>query len=204
LIVACVLRSGGDFDARDVIALRTGVAKHLPARHQFVCLTDAPIPGVLCFRLRDDAPKWWAKMELFRTDLFAGRVLYLDLDTLPVGDMTRLASYDGAFAMIRDLGSPKRRQSGVMAFAGGGSGWIYDKWQADQGRIMQQYRGDGEWLHAITEADVLQDTEPGIYSLKWQCRHEPPADAVLVCGHGIPRLSDPLSGWAHKLWRSRL
>jgi hypothetical protein len=165
------------------------------------------VPGVECVPLIHDYPGWWAKIEALRPGYAEGRAIYLDLDTLPVGDMTRLASYDGEFAMIRDLGRPKLMQSGVMAFRAGTGAYVADLYDAFCERAdawVAAYRGDGEWLHAHADApDALQDTEPGICSLKWQARYEPPPDAVLICGHGRPRLSDPLAGWAHTLWNRR-
>lgn len=87
LAVACVYRSGGSYFPRYVRALRDAVARHLRVPHRFVCLTDDE--RVPCERvpLIHDWPRFYAKIELFRPGLFEGPVLYLDLDTLVVGDI---------------------------------------------------------------------------------------------------------------------
>lgn len=92
LTVACVLKSGGDFDAEYVERLRDGVSKHL-GPHRFVCLSDVPVP---CERisLKHDLPGWWSKMELFRPDTGLGDIFYLDLDTVIVGDLSPLLDMD--------------------------------------------------------------------------------------------------------------
>lgn len=200
--MACVLRSGGDFDASWVRALRTGIEEHLPLPHRFVCLSDVPVP---CERipLAHDFPGWWAKIEVFRLE---GRVLYVDLDTLPVGDLTPLASVDTDLALIRDLNPRLRRlQTGVMAFRGGARSYAAQLYEAFRDRAsdwLADYRSHARWVedHA-DEPDILQDLAPGqIVSYKLDCRDAPPEGPGLVAGHGKPRFSDPEAGWAHRLW----
>lgn len=205
ITVACVLRPGGDFDARWVRALQAGVERHLSLEHRFVCLTDAPIEGVIHQYLLHDWPGWWSKMELFRPGLFRGRVLYLDLDTLIVGALDGVAGYDGSFAMLSDFYKPERPQSGVMAFRPSDvTRGIWETFSADPESAMRDYRGDGEWLAAHTEPDRLQDAFPGqIVSLKVHARDAVPDGARLVCGHGDPRFSDAAAGWAHETWSER-
>ena len=86
LTIACVLRSGGDFDAEYVERLRDGVAANLSLPHRFVCLSDIEVP---CERvaLRHGWPGWWSKLELF--EQLKGRVLYFDLDTVIAGSLNR-------------------------------------------------------------------------------------------------------------------
>jgi hypothetical protein len=202
--VACVLRSGGTYDVHWVTALRRGVQGHLPGA-RFVCLSDVPVSGEH-IRLAHDWPKWWAKVELFRPGLFGGPVLYLDLDTLPVGDLSQIADYRGPLAMLSDFYRPERAQSGVMAFTPGPvTEGLWEMWSASPQMHMHRYRGDGEWLHEHCSPDRLQELYPGqIVSLKVQAREEPPNGARLVCGHGRPRFDDPKAGWAHQLWRARI
>lgn len=206
--VACVLRSGGEtYGPRWVYALRRGLNEHLPD-HRFVCLTDVEsIPPMWSRPLRYKWEGWWSKLELFRPGLFeAGeRVLYLDLDTLIVGDLSEIASYDGEFGMIRGF-YRDILQSGVMAFRPGPiSRAIWDDWLPRPQRRMKEYRGDGEYLASRVdgEADQLLDLYPGqIVSYKVHSREGIPDGARIVCGHGDPRFSSPMAGWAHKMWSS--
>ena len=206
MTVACVLRMGGDFDPLWVWALKRGLSRWMPAGYEFVCLTDAPGGmGQWGRRLQYGWPKWWSKMELFRPGLFDGPVLYMDLDTLPVGDLSDLAGYTGQFAMISDLLRKTTLQSGVLAFTPGPLTWrFWEQWSANPAGYMKRYRGDGEWLAVhVPKADRLQNLYPGqIVSLKRDAKKAAPPKARLVCGHGRPRLSDPTAGWAHKAWKS--
>lgn len=97
LTVACVLRSGGEYQPHHVQVLARQVAHHMPGA-RFACLTDLDaIEGVECLPLQFCWPGWWSKVELF--DHFKGRTLYLDLDTIVLGDMAPLAN--GSFRMCR-------------------------------------------------------------------------------------------------------
>ena len=61
-----------------------------------------------------DLRGWWNKLYLFKPGVLEGRVLYIDLDTVIVGDLDPLAQYDGRFAILRDLFRPQHYGSGVM------------------------------------------------------------------------------------------
>ena len=209
LEVACVLRSGGDFDPAWVLALYRGVRKYLPGA-RFTCLTDTPmhILGVRTIPMRHDWPRWWPKVELFRPDAFPGsRVLYLDLDTLPVGDLSEIAAYRGPFAVLSDFYTPQVMASGVMAWTPTArTASIYEKFQAQPQAIMRAHPGRSDlWYRKVLPNPArLQDLFPGqIVSLKAHAKHSTPAGARLVCGHGKPRFSHPSAGWANELWRAR-
>ena len=208
-MVVTVLRSGGDYDERWIRALRRGLDECAPGT-ALVCLTDMDVScdGVDVRPLYHEWPGWWSKIEAFRPDI-EGQVLLVDLDTLPVGDMTGLLGYDREFALIRNLGRCKRsRQSGVVAFrAGKGTqaASIYQRFEGAADTWMESYRGDGEWLDAHAgKADIIQELYPGaIVSFKWECRSARPGGPALVLGHGQPRFSAPKAGWAHRLWMER-
>lgn len=91
ITVACVLKSGGDFDADYVDRLKKGVKLYLEKPHRFVCFSDIDVP---CERipLKYNFPGWWSKMELFRPDTDLEDIFYLDLDTVIVGKLNDLVS----------------------------------------------------------------------------------------------------------------
>lgn len=198
ITVACVLRSGGVYTPDWVYALRRGVARHLD-RFDFVCLSDTPL-AVPWVALKHDWPGWFAKLELFRPGLFTGPVLYFDLDTLIVGDLTDLASYAGRFAMLSDFYRPQMAASGVMAWTPGPhTEAIYHAF-CKEPRIPGG-RSDYWYAKHAPRPERLQALYPGqIVSFKAHARNRVPEGARLVCGHGRPRFSDPAAGWAHQEW----
>jgi hypothetical protein len=198
ITVACVLRSGGWCSALDVQRLAAGVARHLPLPHRFACLSDIYVPGVECRRLDPTAPPgFWAKLRLFKPGTWphGSRLLFLDLDTIVVGDLSELASYTGRFACLSDFLRLERAQSGVMAWTVGLEGGldqeIWEAFGANPGVVGgTRFHGDGDfaaWVLAGRE-ERLQALFPSqIVSFKAHCRRGVPEDARLVCFHGHPR-----------------
>lgn len=211
ITVACVLRSGGIYTADWVERLAAGVRRHLPDPHVLVCLTDLPLelPGVVRIQLAPTAqPRWWAKMELFRPDLFVGRVLYLDLDTVVVGRLSELAAYTGPFGMIGDFYRPERSQSGILAWDAGAvdAEILWQRWVAEAVSAMRRHHGDGDYMASALAGreQRLDRLLPGqIVSYKVHCLRAPharlngtegppvvPAGARAVCFHGAPKVTD--------------
>lgn len=201
LNVVCVLRSGGEYTPEHVVALRDGVAAHLPLPHRFVCLTDFPredgcIAGVPAAPVAHDWPGWWAKMDLFRPGLFTGRVLYLDLDTVIVGDLSDLACYGGDFGIVSDFYRPERPQSCIMAWEADNalSRAIWRSFSRDPERWMHEHErgGDQAFIAGVIygHEDRLTNLYPDqIVSYKVHVRDGDgvPDDARIVAFHGKPR-----------------
>lgn len=186
-IIATVLRTGGWCDESDVVRLAEQVARHC-GEHRFVCLTDVErIPGVEVIPLVHSWPGWWSKIELFRGGLFTGPVLFLDLDTIVLADISDMAG--GSFAMLRDFYTPQRLASGVMAWTDDAPSVIYDTFRENPETHMRLYArgGDQRFIRDHTPARALQDIHTGIYSYKVDCMNGVPADARLVCLHGEPK-----------------
>jgi hypothetical protein len=186
LTVACVLRSGGEYRPEHVMALRRGVAAHLPVPHDFVPLVDA-----------DPWPGWWAKLGLLRPDLFTGRVLYLDLDSVVVGDLSDLAAYSGPFAMLTDFMRPARPASGVMAWDAGAEAprAIWDAWMRDPDGHMHTHQGGGDqaFIRSVVGdgVDRLQDFLPPNNICSYKVHVMPnggvPDGCSVVAAHGRPK-----------------
>lgn len=209
ITIACVLRSGGIYTPGWVWALKRGLGKHLPLPFQLMVLTDIPDGfGPWGLPLKHNWPGWWSKIELFRPGLFDGPVLYLDLDTLPVGDLTEIAraveSWQLGIAMLSDFYRPDHAESGVMLIHPTGASQVYEEFVKDPVGRMQQFRADGRWIEAMAPGCTrLQSLVPDqIVSLKVHARSGPPAGARLVCAHGRPKFTDPAAGWAYDAWRA--
>jgi hypothetical protein len=160
-------------------------------KHRFVCLSDIMFKCDFdIVPLVEGWPGWWSKIECFRPNLFTGPVVYFDLDTLIVGDLTDLCSYQGKFACLRDFYRSYGLGSGVMA------------WNPcdETDEIFEQYAenprdipgGDQAWIERVfPKADRLQDIYSGIYSYKvHHCGNIIPGEAKVVCLHGRPKFAD--------------
>lgn len=196
MIVASVLRSGGEYGPEHVAALARDVRRHLPGV-RFVCFSDVPVP---CERvaLASDWPGWWAKMEVFGPAL-PGRVLYLDLDTVVRGSLADLAAVKD-LTLLRDFYRPRGLGSGLMMLPAAARDQAYRAFIRAPEHFMARHRKGGDqaflerlWLRT---AHRWQDRCPGqVASYKADCRRGVPPRARVVCFHGQPR------PWATELWR---
>lgn len=193
MTVACLLWGdwcyphGPDY----VRKLRDRVAENLSTEHRFVCFADREIDGVETVAL-DPCWRWnLNKLALFRPDNgLEGRVLALDLDTVPIGSLDEIASYDGTFAMCESFGQPGKCGGSILSFEAGEMEWLYDKVRRNPkfwGRLTD---GSERMLYrqCLKDPDFLQDHVPGqIVSYKWHCREGIPDNARIICFHGVPR-----------------
>jgi hypothetical protein len=206
LTVACVLKSGGIYNASWVERLRAGVARHLPTDHRFVCLSDVDVP---CERipLEHDWAGWWSKIELFKIE---GPVLFFDLDTLIVGDLADVAAEALKWPLVtlQDFYRPSGLGSGVMAWNGqaGGVEFIYQKFAVSPSLFMASVvGGDQAFIEfAVIRAKVQrwQAVLPGQFvSYKADnCVTAAPKDSRVLCFHGKPKQSDLVGSWVYDTW----
>lgn len=198
LTVACVLRSGGQYRAEHVRGLMAQVAHWLPEA-RFVCLTDMAV-SCESVPLKAGWPGWWAKIELF--DHFKGRTLYLDLDTVIVGDPKPLIT--GAFLMIRNWAYPELMASGVMAWDGDYS-HICRAFEPVAEQVMRDYVTCAQWgdqAFIAEQAGNVQGFPVGtIVSFKLHRLHgpKPPKYATIVAFNAT---HVPWKGpsWARRWW----
>ena len=184
MIVASVLRSGGDFEPQHVYKLQRMCAKYLPP-HEFVCLSDIEL-SCETILLKHDWAGWWAKMELFRLP----SALYFDLDTVIIDDCTEMieAAKQHDFVIMRDVYrgqfNPKAMQSSMMYWSKPVD--LYDKF-AD----LQMYAAGGDQAyiehHMKDKVTYWQDITDGIVSFKADVLPKGLDDAKVVIFHGKPR-----------------
>lgn len=127
ITVACVLRQGGKvgYDASWVHKLQAAVSRNLSIEHEFVCLSDCDVD---CKRipLEFAGSGFWAKLELFRPNLFSTPVLYLDLDTVicqPIDDIVSKVQ-DQPFVMWHEY--DRDIHSSAMMWWRGNHSYLWD------------------------------------------------------------------------------
>jgi hypothetical protein len=102
--------------------VRRNLISGYPGR--FVCLTDDPtglVAGIETLPLPGNIETWWGKLYMFKRGLFADgeRVIFMDLDTLIIGDLGPLVAYDGQFATLRDFYFPQQVGPAIIAWEAG-------------------------------------------------------------------------------------
>jgi hypothetical protein len=219
--VLCV-KWGDKYGAEWVVRLRNMVAKHLPIPHEFVCVTERPVDGVVCVPFVSDLPGWWAKVELFAPGRFAGDNLYLDLDVVVKasieklyrcldGDRTQVWALDDfSYSLVtpKSLGPEARRvlggvgtiNSSVMAWNGDAGKRV---WTHFDPACMDYLHGDQNWITQALWPDKINLIPPGIAgSFKYgRLRDEPFAPVTVF--HGEPKMNQlPPSHELRRIWES--
>lgn len=198
-MIACVLKSGGIYEPWHAQVLASQMRMAAP-HEPFVCLTDVAVDGVSTIPLQHGWPGWWSKLELFRPDVFpAGeRVLFADLDTLVLGDLSDLLAIEAPFVTLEDFYRRPPMQpvrglgSGLMQWTAGDQTDLYARFAADAEGLMRRHQkhGDQQFIERLRLADVTfwQDVVPEqVVSYKLHCRTGIPAKARVVCFHGTPK-----------------
>jgi uncharacterized Rossmann fold enzyme len=213
LNVLC-LKAGEAYGPEYVNILFDMVRRNLPEGYpgRFVCITDNPSGldgGIEILPLPPGLEKWWGKLYMFKRGLFPDgtRCLFMDLDTLIIGNMQKLADYRGQFATLRDFYYPQQVGPAIIAWeAGDFASSVWEEWEA-QGRPRHPM-GDLWWLNNLDqgrfakEIDILQDKLPGFFcSYKADCHPYPPNGTAVVCFHGQPKPANCGEEWVASVWK---
>lgn len=149
-----------------------------------------------------DWPSWWCKMNLFAPGLIDDDLLYFDLDTVVLGDVSVLDR--GRTTMLSDFYQPHLPASGLMFIRNADKVAVWDAWQDKPHKHMsrcatQDCWGDQGFLKGVLQAERWQDVLPGkVVSYKAHCRNGP-GDALVVCFHGHPRPWQVSAPWIPEL-----
>ena len=202
MVTVCCVLWGDKFSEDYVRNLKAGVERNTTVRHKFVCLSDRHIEGVDTKFLKPGLTGWWNKLQLFDGDIY-GRMVYLDLDTLIVGNIDWLLNYTGGFMGIEDLGHVNEHQphlkdklqSGVMAWDSESMDWVYKEFFFKRDAAAKEFRGDGEYLNqTITNRTLLQQVFPDeLKSYKYEVYPDNIEDVSIICFHGRPSIIQSMS-----------
>jgi hypothetical protein len=182
--ICTVLKSGGEYTPEHVKRL----AKQIP---NLKCFSDISVPGVHCIPLKHNLPGWWSKLELFGPSI-DGDILYMDLDTTVLGDLTPFIEV-GKTTMLEDFYFKGHAASGLMYIKQSDKKAVFEAFMADKENIMRQIKkaplhGDQGFLNSVLKPELWQKVLPGkVVSYKVDCQNAIPDEASVVCFHGKPR-----------------
>lgn len=210
LVVTCVLKSGSfmnrqiklEYSAAQVLWLKKQVETHLKLPHKFICMTDIDIPGVETRKLLDEFPGWWSKMELFRE---FDSCFYIDLDTVIVGDISNIVSYNHDFTVLTNLSNPAsgRIGSGVMAWNKDLS-HLYTKFKQNSIKYIKEFVVSDKWGdQGFIESNMkiphrFQNMFPNSilsYTFGLPNKDIIPEKCRIVCFHGAPKPWETTHKW---------
>lgn len=190
LTVFCVYY-GNKYHKGYVYALRDMVKKYLTLEHEFVCITTDRFDGITTIKPFVPYHGWWSKLNLFAPRMATGPSIYIDLDTVIIGNIDYLMDYTQTFSAPANWAQSGHGgiQSSVMCWAGN---WTEPldkiKWPDDS----EKFWGDQEYLTNLLD-DNWQKI-PFICSYKYHCREGLP-DSRIICFHGKPDPHEVKDQW---------
>jgi hypothetical protein len=172
---------------------------------RFVCFSDTEVP---CERIHlvHKFPGWWSKLELGRTLSLHGDLLYLDLDTVLVGDCSVLLKPTAAFALT-DVYGNGNLQSSVMFLTEADREKLWEEWMRNPCAHMARIAGAGDQgfiQEALPNWCSWQKALPGVFvSYKADMRSkgltQPPEGSRVVVFHGRPRPWQVEANWIPRI-----
>lgn len=183
MIVVCTYKSGGDFTADHVAALKKQLVKYMPCNFEFWCFTDMKEEVALIadkvIPLIHNLPGWWSKIELFRPVYHTQLVVYFDLDVMIRKDLDEFIDIVEDFRplMLRSADRVGRKNdwpsSSIMAWQGNELNAIYTTFFADprtiektqQNTTRAGQRTDQGFIRTVINPRKFQDYLPDHYVL---------------------------------------
>ena len=201
--VVC-LKHGDKYNAEYVNKLYRAVKRNTTLKFKFHCFTENEEgihEDIFIHKLPhfNNVHGWWYKLYFFSKDIkINGRILFLDLDTLIVGNIDHYLKYDSGFVVLRDLWARGNNVgSAIMSFEVGKHTQIWETFIKDPFGEMKKIHphGDQKIIQAYEpNRKYWQDIFPNeIVSFKSDCRGGLPKNAKIVCFHGKPSIPEAIN-----------
>lgn len=215
--VVCI-KWGTKYGPEYVNRLAASLRRHaaVPAL-EVVCYTDDAAgltAGVEARPLPSGMPGWWNKALLFSLSAAEAdtRFVFVDLDTVVVGDVTPLLRYDGPFAVLGTDSMANEGRSGgfnssLMLWRGGWGCPISTELLARRAAVLGAVHRFDHWLEMVVPgAARLEDSLPGMvgeYASDCAGGRAPPGERGLVTFplHPKPHHVAASEGWIQRHWR---
>jgi hypothetical protein len=231
---ACVIHGTG-YEWIYVEHLYNMLTRHLLGGIRFHVYTehDRPVPAHMIKHVLTDWPEisgpkrsWWYKLQLFNPEHHQGNLLYFDLDTVILRDISWISQLPTEYLWgIRDFKHLQRPgystlNSSVMWWNVEKMSWIWDQFNTTNVvNTSRQYPGDQDYLNNVLGHNRIRYFEDGqMQSWRWQCldggydfnsrRHRIPGQGTQIPGntsvlvfHGKPKPHEINDKVVQELWK---
>lgn len=210
---------GTEFSADYVNNLFHSVKRNTTLDINFICYTDDPT-GIECETREfiEPLPHWWYIIGLFNPKHgFTDKVVYMDLDTIILGNIDHILSVDEPFVTLRDYYRPKGLQTAYIAWEPSWGAFIWERLaerfptERSYEKLLTFTGGTNRFLEESvglgTDVPRLQDFVPGeCVSYKVHIRDKREScdfnKVKIVFFHGKPRPHDVKDlDWMQEHWR---
>jgi hypothetical protein len=139
-----------------VYKLKRSIERNSTVPFNFFCLTNEQLPGINTIPVYEYGQ--WVKMDLCDPKI-NGRVLYLDIDTVLLGNIDFLLHEDQSF-MCKSFNGQRRTQ--IMSLDENQRNEVWNFWIDRRESIMQNFRGEGSVYDFVLDKGIrtLQEIHP--------------------------------------------
>lgn len=204
------------YGAEYVYKLFKGINRNTTISYNFVCFSDRPddFRGTAIDSRKLESPTWLGKLPKITAfnpnHGFEGQVFIFDLDTLIVGDLDEIFTFNGDFcARAWYKGIPRNDwvlDGDTISFkAGAMTDIIWKPFIENPAKVEQLTEGRERFWYRLTVNNPVmwQKLFPKSFlSYKNHCRRGLPKDAALVSFHGHPRIHECQNKWVQELWNA--
>jgi hypothetical protein len=203
--IVLVLRSGGDFELRDVELIARHInAKWKNGRPRIICLFDKAtrhydLGNFELIPLGNEYRGTWARIQLYSPEMEQYRpFLYIDLDTAVISSLENifnLIKNENQFIALEDFWQKKTLATPLVWFPANSDivRKAYDSFTGVRGNRMDVYLRSV--INTLIFWQSLTDTIIDFKPNRKQLLQEVPANANIVCFHGRPRIHDADIQW---------
>jgi len=202
---ACVLKTGGDYNADHVRILQNQVRRAMPSTERFVCLTDLPeIEGVETMPLLMDLPGKYSMVEVF---WITGQVVVTGLDTVLKGDLDDIwdvAKNTGpnTFWVMKSFNAKRQYGNNPMVWNGNWTKLIENyppriclKHPLEQECTFWKLRKEGAEIKVLDDLFTIKS-----YKHNYIKSERPKGDQFIIF-HGDPRPHQVTVPWVKELYQ---
>jgi hypothetical protein len=203
--IVCV-KWGTKYGPEYVNRLYYGVKRNITIPFSFHCFTE-DITGIhediithnLPFQ---DLEGWWNKLYLFSEDLpLKGRIMFMDLDTLVVGNIDELCSSNSSDFIGIDVFSSNKQAvgtyigSGLLQWTSGKHCNVWKSFYKNPKEAIESVEphGDQMWIErTVGERVYWQNEFPGQVVWFPECKTGIPSNARIVCFQDVWKIHECL------------
>ncbi len=232
--IVCAKWGSAPYNAEDINCLYRAVKRHL-SDFRFVVFTDEGgglEPAIEARNIEDltFAPElrgiWWKLAVLHPDAKLSGQCLFLDLDTIVVGNLDCFFSYPGKFCIIKNWikwtrrifrAYPKRFASAVYRYEAGAHPEVAELFMKNPAHAMNEsnFKSEQAFMqHAIGVENVnwwprewvesYKNTLRPPFPLNWVMPPKIPARAKLVCLSGEPKIREAIAEGYKRGWHRHI
>lgn len=143
--------------------LYRSVCRNISIPFEFVCMSnDISSSDYTVIPLILDSWGWWNKIEIFRSNLFKGPCLYIDIDNIICKNITSVISGLPQDQMLMPVEPYNNILNSSVMFWNGDYSHVFDYYANNQHLVVDRYKQPSEHNNTIGDQAYIKDMVPNL------------------------------------------